>query len=204
VDRRQLALVLLTALASSCTSSSSRVPPGSPSSIAPSVASPVPHTLDRAVALSCSDSGGATLNDSVGPPLALGALTFEGFSATVKDVPRAVDVGLKVPTEFADWHFRKVPVYLPARAVTVTLTMSRDIAAAFAWVPARMWISGGTPDLARWAATSVSFSGCADRATAFFGGFLADGPETCLRFRLGDDPVKGSVRKRLDGKSCSP
>lgn len=203
MSRRQRALGLLIVLVSGCTSSSSRTSSGSPSSVIHGSTSPAAQSSERAVTLSCADSGGGTLTEDAGPPLVLGALTFEGLRRTVTDVPRAVDVGLRLPAELAEWHFRKAPVYLPARAGSVTLRMSPNIAAAFAWVPAQLWTSGGGPDLSRWAATSVSFSSCADRTATYFGGFLADSTETCLRFQVGDHRGKNNVNRRLDGSTCS-
>lgn len=192
---RLSALCLVTAAISGCTGSS-------PAPTSSAASTPGLPGAARAVSLTCADAGSGTLGDESGPALVVDALTFEGFRGTVPDVPRALDVGLRLSAELADWHFRKVPVYLPARAPNVTLQMSPGVAAAFAWVPAQAWTSGG-PDLTRWTATSVSFASCPDRTATYFGGFLADAAGTCLRFQVGEDPSAEKVVTRLDGRACS-
>jgi hypothetical protein len=189
---RLSALLLLTVVASGCA--------GSPAPVSPTPSAPGVPGAGRVVTLTCADAGSGTLGDGTGPALAVGALTFEGLRATVPDVPRATDVGLRVPAELAGWRFRKVPVYVTARAPSVTLRLDPEIAAAFAWVPARSWTSG-EPDLTRWAAASVSFASCPDRTATYFGGLLADAAGTCIRFRVGDAGPR-RVSTRLDGRGC--
>jgi hypothetical protein len=160
----------------------------------------VPGT-DRSIALACSDAGSGSLSDDIGPALVVDSVTFEGLRGTVKDVSRAVDLGLRVPAELTDWHFRKAPIYLTTGAPTVTLRMNPAVAAAFAWVPAQAWTSGSA-DLTRWATTSVTFASCPDRTATYFGGILADSPRTCLRFTVGAAPDAKSVTVGLDGRDC--
>ncbi|HEY6745177.1 MAG TPA: hypothetical protein VI357_05605 [Mycobacteriales bacterium] len=196
-------MLVLAFLASGC-SGSSPAAPSSPGGVATASSttssSPGPGT-DRSIALTCSDAGSGSLSDDTGPSLVVGSLTFEGLRATVKDVSRAVDVGLRVPAELTDWHFRKAPIYLPARAPSVTLTMNPGVAAVFAWVPAQVWTSGSA-DLTRWATTSVTFASCPDRTATYFGGIAAETPRTCVRFQVGAAPYVNSVALGLDGRGC--
>jgi hypothetical protein len=148
-----------------------------------------------------SDAGGGSFSDDIGPALIVGSAAIEGLRATAKNVPRAEDVGLGLPAELAGWRFRKAPIYLPAHAQTVTLRMSPGVAAAFAWLPARTWTSGSA-DLTQWTTTSVSFASCPDRTATYFGGILANSPETCVRFQFGAAPDMKSVALSLDGRRC--
>jgi hypothetical protein len=203
VRRRLPAVLLLTLLVSGCSGSS----PAAPSSLgrsAPAASTPSSSTgpgTERSIAFTCSDAGGGSLGDDIGAALVVDSLVVEGLRTTVKDVARAVDVGLRVPAELTDWHFRKAPIYLPARAPTVTLRMNPEVAAAFAWVPAQMWTSG-RPDLTRWATTSVTFASCPDRTATYFGGIVADTSSTCLRFQIGAAPDLKRVAIGLDGRGC--
>jgi hypothetical protein len=131
--------------------------------------------------------------------LTVGSLTIEGIRATAREVPRAVDVHLRVPAELEDWRFRKAPVYLPAASRTVRLRMSPGSGAAFGWVPASMW-TAGQPDLAEFAVMSVSFGSCPDRTATYFGGILAAAPDTCVRFDVSDGRSTTTIAQRLDGE----
>ena len=201
--RRLPAVLLLPLLVGGCSGSV----PVAPSSLGRSATAPSTTSsatgpgADRSIALTCSDAGSGSLSDDIGPALVVDSLTFEGLKGTVQEVSRAVDVGLKVPAELADWRFRKAPIYLPARAPTVTLRMNPEVAAAFAWVPAQMWTSGSA-DLTRWVTTSVSFASCPDRTATYFGGIVADIPRRCLRFQVDAAPGVKSVTIGLDGRDC--
>jgi hypothetical protein len=202
--RRRLPAVLLLALSLSGCSGSSPAAPSGPGSSTTTSSTPSPSTgpgTDRSIAFTCSDAGSGSLGDGIGPALVVDSLTFEGLRGTVKEVPRAVDVGLKVPAELAGWHFRKAPIYLPAAAATVTLQMNPAIAAAFAWVPAPVWTSG-SGDLTRWATRSVSFASCPDRTATYFGGIVAESSRACLRFTVGTAPDQKNVAIGLDGRGC--
>jgi hypothetical protein len=198
-----LVVLLLTLPVSGCRGSSPAAPssPGRSTTASSTTSSAPGDSTDRSIGLTCSDAGSGSLSDDVGPALVVDSLTFEGLRGTVKDVSRAVDVGLRVPAELTDWHFRKAPIYLPARAPTVTLRMNPAVAAAFAWVPARVWTSGSA-DLTRWATTSVTFASCPDRTATYFGGIVADTPRTCLRFQVGAAADVKSVAIGLDGQGC--
>jgi hypothetical protein len=203
VLRRMPVVLPLILLVGGC-SGSSPAAPSSPGRLTTASSTATPATgsrTDRAIALTCSDAGSGSLSDDIGPALVVGSLTFEGLRGTVEDVSRAVDVGLRVPADMTAWHFRKAPIYLPARAPTVTLRMDPAVAAAFAWVPARVWTSGGA-DLTRWTTTSVTFGSCPDRTATYFGGIVADTPRTCVRFQGGAAPDAKSVAIGLDGRSC--
>ena len=196
-------LLLILVVVSGC-SGSSPASPSSPDRSATASSTTSSSTgpgTDRSIVLTCSDAGSGSLSDDIGPALVVDSLTFEGLRATVKDVSRAVDVGLRVPAELTDWHFRKTPIYLPAGAPTMTLRMNPAVAAVFAWVPAQVWTSG-TTDLARWGTTSVTFASCPDRTATYFGGIAADTPRTCLRFKVGAAPEAKSVAIGLDGRDC--
>jgi hypothetical protein len=203
VRRRLPTVLLLSLLVSGCSGSSRAAPsaPGRSTTVSSTTSSSTGPGTDRSIALTCSDAGSGSLSDDIGPALVVDSLTFEGLRGTVKDVSRAVDVGLRVPAELTDWHFRKAPIYLPAGAPTVTLQMNPAVAAAFAWVPAQVWTSGSA-DLTRWATTSVTFASCPDRTATYFGGIVADSPRTCLRFEVGAAPDPKSVAIGLDGRGC--
>lgn len=201
--RRLPAVLLLIFLISGCSDSSTAAPssPGRSEMASSTTSSSTKPGIDRSIALTCSDAGSGSLSDDIGPALVVDSLTFEGLRGTVEDVPRAVDVGLRVPAELTDWHFRKAPIYLAAGAPTTTLRMNPAVAAAFAWVPAQVWTSGSA-DLTRWATTSVTFASCPDRTATYFGGIVAGTPTTCLRFKVGAAPDAKSVAIGLDGRGC--
>ena len=202
--RVTLTVLVVGSAVAGCSAASPPAGSGTPAPSAGSATSAAAGSApqQRSVRLGCVESGSGTLSDETGPPLTVGPVSFEGFRAQVREVPRAADVGLRTPAGQDSWRFRKVPVYLPAGSAVVTLSMSPGAAVAFAWVPAQAWTSGA-PDLSRYAATSVSFASCPDRTATYFGGFLAASPDTCVRFRLGDGRTTTPVSRRLDGAACS-
>jgi hypothetical protein len=200
-SRRVLACGLLIVGTCACTGSPSREPSASPSAASTGSSSPAAPGLAETITLSCAQSGGGSPGNA-GEALTVGALILDGFAVPIADVPLPGDVGLRAPAQLAAWHFRKVPVYLSASAEPVTLRMSGR-GAAFAWLPAATWTAGDTPDLTRWASRSVTFTGCGDRMATYFGGLLADSPQTCLRFSVTDSSGRRSIARRLDGNPCS-
>ena len=192
------ALVVLIAALTSCTGSSPSTPSAAPSPPAAAVT-----VSDRAITLSCADAGSGSLDARSGSALEVGRLTFEGLAAELDDVPRATDVGLRLPTALTNWRFRKAPVYVPAGTAPVRLQIRRPAAGALAWVPADLWTSGANPDLTRWATTALTFESCPGRTATYFGGLLAPTTDTCLHLDARSDHAQvDSLTTRLNGADC--
>jgi hypothetical protein len=94
-----------------------------------------------------------------------------------------------------------VPLSQDAADFTVSVSGAGQ---ALAWVPAAMWTTERNPDLAAWAASSVTLRSCPDRAALFLGGILAADLTTCLHLtmRHAGHPQQ-TVRQRLDGSQCT-
>ena len=155
--------------------------------------------------LSCEDAGtpGASGGPGAGDFEFRGA-TFERLRTQLENVPRAADVGLTVPPTMADWHFRKVPVYLSAGAPPVTVRLHDSGGnSTLAWVSSDAWTSGSSPVLAEWLASSVTFEGCRDRPSVYFGGLAASSPGTCLSPTFEAGTLRESASQRLDGATCT-
>jgi hypothetical protein len=130
--------------------------------------------------LSCDDSAVAPGTEAGSPDLptgdSTGNVTLGGADLTGlrghQPPTLASDVGLVVPAG-VNWYFRKSPVYLKAGAGPVTLTIHGSDGQFLSWVPAPVWTNGSRPNLAPWAARSVTFEGCTDRGAVYLGGLLA-------------------------------
>lgn len=153
--------------------------------------------------LTCEDAGDGSLDESAADNLVLGGAIFELFRAELDSVPTAVSVGLTIPPALATWQFRKVPVYLAAGEQPITVTIAADGEAMLAWVPSRVWTSGDPPDLGDWLATTVTFDGCPERPTTYFGGVAADTAHTCLHLQAQTASGAESQHQRLDGTACA-
>jgi hypothetical protein len=172
--------------------------PACTGSSAPAPATPRAGVDAKAVVLTCEDAGTGTPGTSPSD-VASGGAVLEQWAAPTADVPVAAEVGLVVPPRIAGWHFRKTPVYLRAGEREVTATVPANSGAALAWVPADVWTTGGPPHLDAWLATSVTFQGCPDRITTYFGGIAAATPATCVDLAL----AGAGSRRRLDGGACA-
>ncbi|MEO7421246.1 MAG: hypothetical protein ABIU87_02490 [Ornithinibacter sp.] len=153
----------------------------------------------RQVALGCSDSIDVQRGELIDE------VPFRRLSTTDAEPPSARDVlGFQLPLG-EHWYFRKVPLSVRKGAVDFTLSLSGP-AQALSWVPASVWTTQGQrrPDLATWAAQSVTLQSCPDRAAMFLGGILAKDLDTCLHLtmRQAGQP-EHTVRQRLDGSRCT-
>jgi hypothetical protein len=131
------------------------------------------------VELSCADAG----EGNEPSPLDLGGLTFEGLGNRPAAYPVS-EAGVRVPAGDPG-YFTKVPVYLQAGAMPVTIRLTTP-GSYLAWVPAGAWASGpgGPPNLGPWLATTVTFDGCPDSPATYFGGLVVPGPQVCLSLAI--------------------
>lgn len=119
--------------------------------------------------LNCSDSTRGYF-ESKGS-LVAGDVVFEGL-ATPGDPPPTVAY-LKmngVAGPMANWHFRKVVLYVkPNVAGRFTITVDHADQ-ALAWLPADKWGTAGL-DIAQWASRSTTIAGCgASTSSRYLGG----------------------------------
>ena len=195
-----LASCAIGACAAACTSG----PSSRPTALTRPSAPRMDAAPSRGIELSCADAGSATAADAKGSHnLTFGGLTFEGLAATTSEVPLATQVGLTVGPN-SDQHFRKTPAYLLAGAPPIVVESTGPAAGqGLAWVPSRLWTSGTPPNLRPWIASKVTFDGCPDHDSTYFGGLLAADPQGCLHLSIqqrGHPPQ--SLRLRLTGASC--
>jgi hypothetical protein len=151
------------------------------------------------VELTCADAGGGNAPSDV----TAAGLNLEGPAAEITDPPLASDVGLIVPVG-SNQHFRKAPAYLPAGSPPVTIELTTPTAGqGLAWVPAADWAGGSPPDLRPWITNKVTFAGCPDRASTYFGGLLATDPRACLDLTVAQEgKAVVAQRLRLNGSAC--
>ena len=190
---RAAMVVLL--LAACSTGRSMEPPPAAPPSRSGATSQPEP------VQLTCADAGGGNAPSGSSRMTAAGLL--EGLATVVTDVPLASDVGLIVPAGRKQ-YFRKSPAYLPAGSAAVTVELTGPATGeGLAWVPAADWVRGKSPDLRPWITNKVTFAGCPDRDSTYFGGLLATDPHACLDLAV-EQQGKAKVVKRLqlDGHVC--
>ena len=185
--------VLSVALLAACTSSPEASPTGSRTSES---ASARPE-----VELGCADAGNGSAVAS-GTSLSVGGLTLEDVARPLAGVPRAGDLGFRMPDGSAEQRLRKTPADVAAGTgpVTVELIDPAD-GEALMWVPADQWSS--SLDAGRWMTAKVTFDGCPDRDVTYFGGLLAPAPGRCLHLRI--RPAGAAAqdhRQRLDGRPC--
>lgn len=201
--RRRLSIgmvMAVTVLAAACTDTRpDQTVDGSSMSDPVATSSTADGLGSRTVALACSDSAGVPRGELVDE------VPFRGLSTMGAEPPAARDVlGFQLPLG-EHWYFRKVPLSVRKGAVDFTLSVSGP-AQALAWVPVGVWTTQGQrrPDLATWAAPSVTLQSCPDRAAMFLGGILAKDPNTCLHLtmRQAGQP-EHTVRQRLDGSRCT-
>jgi hypothetical protein len=180
--------------ASSTPPTAPRSPSRSPSAAGPPAGQPVQ--------LSCAESGRAARPTGAGD-LTVGGLVLEGLAGSGRATNRAADAGLRVPPGLAQ-SFRKAPAYLPAGTRSVTVEVLTSSKALVAWVPARIWLTGGSvKDLRPWARSKVTFAGCPDRTSTYFGGLLAASARTCIPLRIRPAGGRPQTRRvRLDGSAC--
>lgn len=69
--------------------------------------------------------------------------------------------------------------------------------------PANIWTDGGSPDLRSWMTNKVTFDGCRDRDSTYFGGLLAHDPLSCLSLRISQTGFPAELKRlRLNGSPC--
>jgi hypothetical protein len=156
----------------------------------------------RHVTLTCADAIGVSAVAPAKAGLTVWDVVFEGFSTFMSSVPRAEDVGLRLP-HGVHWYFRKAPIVLKADVTTVTVSVGPP-EQALAWVPSDVWTSGTPPDLGQWSARSVTLQNCPGKTTSFLGGMLAARPNACLVLHVhARGGSEQNVWRRLDGRSCT-
>lgn len=175
-------------------------PAQSISSAAPSAAAT--SSPGRAIALSCADAGSGSAPDSTAN-LTLDGLTLVGLSGEGSAAP-ATDVGLRKPPGDQQYFFFKTPAFLRMGASPITVELASSSSATWlVWVPAHVWTRGSSVDVRPWMASAVTFHGCQDRDTTYFGGLLATDPQHCLVLRIQrpSEPIQ-TTRIRLNGAPC--
>jgi hypothetical protein len=151
--------------------------------------------------LTCADAHSAVVADDV-TGLAVGDVVFGGLTGGGGSVPRAEDVGLRLPDDL-DWYFAKAPLILRARARKVTVKVTGP-GQALAWVPSSVWTTGSPIDLGPWAAGSVTVQNCPGEDTSFLGGILAVAPNPCLGLQVRSRwSSTETVYRRLNGSPCA-
>lgn len=158
---------------------------------------PKPEDFGREqISLSCDDSAGDLPTGDSANNVTIGGADLTGLRAR-QVPPLATDVGLIVPPG-VNWYFRKTPVYVKAGAGPVTLTIHGGAGQFLSWVPASVWTSGSAPNLAPWAARSVTLEGCTDHGTMYLGGLLATDPSDDFEIATSGSVTDFAARVSLD------